>query len=93
MFGVRFDCQSILNYFHLSLNNVTKGLGKYDVYLRFILKSIQKVIANRECLSIDLFEADFCDTSATKYDELHSVSFRMSVWFFCKEASFRKHGI
>lgn len=28
VFGVRFDCQSIRNYFYRSVNNVTKGLGK-----------------------------------------------------------------
>ena len=44
MFGVRFDYQSIRNYFHLSLNNVTKGLGKYDGYLRFILKVFKKLL-------------------------------------------------
>jgi hypothetical protein len=67
-FGVRFDCQSILNYFYRF-----KGLGKYDGYLRwkFYAKSIQKIVANHECMLIDLLEADFCDT--TKYDRLRNI--------------------
>lgn len=74
VFGVRFDCQSIRNYFYRSVNNMTKGLGKYDGYLRwkFYHKSIQKIAANHECMLIDLLEADvFCD--ATKYDKLRSI--------------------
>ena len=73
VFGVRFDCQSIRNYFYRSVNNVTKGLGKYDGYLslKFYFKSIQKIVANSEYVLIDLLKADFCDTM--KYDKLRSI--------------------
>ena len=68
VFGVRFDCQSIRNYCYRSVNNVTKGLGKYDGYLRwkFYAKSIQKIVANHECMLIDLFEADLCVNEARR---------------------------
>ena len=70
---MRFDCQSIRNYFYRSVNNVTKGLGKYDGYLRwkFNSKSIQKIVSNHEDVLIDLLKADCCDTM--KYDKLHCI--------------------
>ena len=33
--GVRFNCSSIQNYFYRAINNLTKGLGKYEGRLRW----------------------------------------------------------
>jgi hypothetical protein len=52
VYGVRFNCSSIQNYFYQAINNLTKGLGKYEGYLRwnFYSDSITQIATKHRAL-------------------------------------------
>jgi hypothetical protein len=63
VYGVRFDCKGIQNYFYRSINNLSKGLGKFDGHLRwkFYLNSIQKIVTKQQSFLLKLLDSEMCD--------------------------------
>ena len=56
VYGIRFDCVNIQNYFYRSINNLKKGLGKYNGYLRwkFYSSYIGRIISTHQTLLLNL---------------------------------------
>ena len=63
VYGVRFDCKGIQNYFYRSMNNLSKGLGKFDGHLRwkFYLNSIQKIVTKHQVSLLKHLDSEISD--------------------------------
>ena len=71
VYGIHFDCANIRNYFYRSINNLTKGLGKCNGYLRwsFYCNYIEQIIAKHQTLLLNLMlNSEF--SSIGNYDDL-----------------------
>lgn len=73
VYGIRFDCTNLRNYFYRSINNLTKGLGKYKGLLRwkFYNKNVEKIVTTYNSILINLL-LDSKSLSAQNYHDLRN---------------------
>lgn len=64
VYGVRFDCKGIQNYFYRSTNNLQKGLGKFDGHLRwrYYSSNIEHITSKHQLLLLKLLDSEISDS-------------------------------
>ena len=64
VYGVKFDCKGMQNYFYRSVNNLSKGLGKFDGHLRwkFYSNSIKNIVTKHQSFLLKLLDSEICDS-------------------------------
>ena len=74
VYGIRFDCVHIQNYFYRSINNLKKGLGKYNGYLRwkFYSSYIERISSTHQTLLLNLLLNSGFTNMPGNFDDLRS---------------------